>query len=180
MQAKEIERTDLMILDKEEFHEMLEEGSWFSPYKSIVTYDQLTAPRSDYADSIRRLSKNEIAVICHYRLNGKPETKFYILVEKLCGYWGLEFETLKKHTRLRKLVEKRQILQYLLWKCSFEGIIERLSLAEIGYKTGMFDHCTVKHSIKNVCALYEIDKNYKKEFDLILSFLKINDYIKIQ
>jgi len=179
MEAKEIERTDLMILDKDKFHEMLEEGSWFSPYKSIITYDQLTAPRSEYADSIRRLAGNEIAVICHFRLNGRPETKFDILVMKLCGYWGVDFEALKRHTRIRKVLEKRQILHYLIWKCSYEGIIERLSLAEIGYKTGMFDHATVKHSIKVVSGLYEIDKYYKKELDLILSFLKINDYVKV-
>jgi len=77
------------------------------------------------------------------------------IVTAVCYHYEMSADEILKRTRLRKLVEPRQLMMY------FAAMHSNLSLDEVGARLGGYNHSTVIHSIKKVRELRDTDKNYR-------------------
>ena len=85
----------------------------------------------------------------------------------VCDHFSLPLETLLSKSRIREIVQARQIAMYLA------KYHTRESLQNIGRKIGDRDHATVLHACKTVSNLMDTDKSFKaglKELELKLKF----------
>ena len=92
----------------------------------------------------------------------KPGAMFYgtkcvdSIIDSVTLSLGVERMQLKAKTRLRHIVEARQIAIFLIKKHT------NMSLAEIGRLFGGRDHTTAIHSIQVVNDLCDSDEQYKQ------------------
>ena len=84
------------------------------------------------------------------------------LKQIVCCQKGVNKNDVLSNTRLREIVESRQLIAYFLYMK-----FEKKSLQKIGYEIGK-DHATVLHCIKTVKRLKEVDNDYCIAFDGIL------------
>ena len=81
------------------------------------------------------------------------------------SHYGVTLKFLFQKTRKRDVVFKRQLLQQLLKKHT------KLTLGAIGnlYKEegSTYEHCTIKHSVKTIDNQLDVDKSFRKEYDII-------------
>lgn len=85
-------------------------------------------------------------------------------IEQLvCSYFSITSDELLSKSRLRKVVEKRQIFHYTA------KLYTKNSLAKIGnYRGYGYGHATVLNSIKTIKNLIETDKHWKSEIESFL------------
>ena len=92
-------------------------------------------------------------------------TKVAILKSVISDVTGVDFKNLK--CRKRELAQSRQMLAYLLNKCT------NMSLNEIGAHLGGKHHSTIIHSIETVHNLMEWDKQFNKEIKKVAELVSI-------
>ena len=80
------------------------------------------------------------------------------LIQIICFQKGVNKNDVLSNTRLREIVESRQLIAYFLYMK-----FEKKSLKKIGDQLGK-DHTTIIHSIKRVQILKEVDKDYLDQF----------------
>jgi len=74
-----------------------------------------------------------------------------IVIKEICTHIGINEEDATKNTRKREVILPRQILHWAAYYYT------KATLEEIGYRIGVKDYSTVKHSIKTINN--EIDVN---------------------
>lgn len=77
------------------------------------------------------------------------------IIDAVCNVMKIERWQLNVRTRVRLIVESRQMAMYLIKKHT------SMSLKEIGIKMGGYDHTTVIHSITTMQNLLETDQKMK-------------------
>ena len=83
------------------------------------------------------------------------------LIQIICFQKGVNKNDVLSNTRLREIVESRQLIAYFLYMK-----FEKKSLKKIGDQLGK-DHTTIIHSIERVKILKDVDKDYLDQFDRI-------------
>jgi chromosomal replication initiator protein len=97
----------------------------------------------------------------------KPGVKFYgsksaeSIIETVILFLGVKKDSLKEKSRLRHIVEARQISMFLIKKHT------NLSLTEIGNLFGGRDHTTSIHSINKVQDMIDTEPQFKQRLLLI-------------
>ena len=100
-----------------------------------------------------------------YRSNYKSEIN--IIKNIVCSYYKIPVDIIDKKTRLRNIVQARQIATY------FSRLLTQYSLSVIGSQIGSKDHATVLHSCKNINNLIDTDKNISGQIKELENIIKI-------
>lgn len=87
------------------------------------------------------------------------------IISKTLSYFGCTEGDMQGESRLRRFVECRQMICYLLRKET------NLSLKQIARRIGDRDHSTVIYSVKNMTALLETDQEFKRKYKEIMEKL---------
>lgn len=98
--------------------------------------------------------------------SGKSKLKHDEIVNIILNYYGITSQELFSKTRVREIIEKRQICQYFL------RYYTKLSLDFIGEITGKKHHTTVINSIKIITGLNSYDKAIQKQVKEIRQIIK--------
>ena len=86
-------------------------------------------------------------------------------------YFQMPLESIYQNIRKKNSRQKRQIIQYFLWKYKEEA---ELSLSSIGLITGGYDHATILHSKNTVINDMETNKFFFTMVDELSDIIKIN------
>ena len=167
METKILYEIEAVIFTKSELTEC--QRAVFKKYKNVETFSRELFKRSEYSDDIRKLKDGELCLIGKKRVNG-ARTKVDILVEKLCEYWGIDYLMLLRKRRFREIVEKRQVLQYVVKKAVEKCLIPFMTLEQIGELTNS-DHSTIVHSVRVVENRLETDKLFPYEMNEIWNYI---------
>lgn len=81
--------------------------------------------------------------------------------ESICNFYNMDIKDIRKRTRKREIVQKRQTGMF------FAQIKTKESLEKIGDYFGGYDHATCLHAKKTVNNLIETDKMFKAQIEEI-------------
>ena len=96
-----------------------------------------------------------------------------LIIETVCRMYEVSESELQIKTRLRSIVEPRQIAMFLLVKHT------NLNTVSTGHIFGL-DHSTVVYSMKTVRERCDIDPKFKSKIDLIEIMIKDHNAIAIE
>lgn len=91
------------------------------------------------------------------------------IINAVCDKFKIDEESLSLKTRKRHIVEARQIAMHLLFHNT------KLTLAEIGWMLGRFNHSTVSHAIRTVKNLKATNRQYSARFREITNTITCNN-----
>ena len=165
METKKIIEIEAVILKKDELK--VAQDSIYKRYESVETFNRELFQKSEYAKLLRGINENEVVLLGKLKINGSVRYEMHQVIKRLCDRWGIEFDELLKRCRFRHYVEKRQLIHYILKRCSDKQIIPFMPLVEIG-KLTLRDHATVIHSIKVIENRLKFDKYFPEEFEKLL------------
>ena len=103
------------------------------------------------------LKLGDLEILSDAEFTNKDKVRFAIIKKVVCKYYGTSFGAIKQRNRERRIVFKRQVLQY------FMSLYTKYNLMKIGNKTGGYDHSTVIYALKVVRDLIETDSIIRNE-----------------
>lgn len=178
MEIKEIFREDAIIMKREEFKNEMEKGCMFGHYWSIDIVEKSDIKKSRLSEVVRELKDEELCIIGKYRVNGRPRYNVDWLIDRILRYFNTDRRRVFNKKRGMKVIYVRQVVQAVLWLCSENDIIDKMSCREIGFKTGRFKGETVLNSLKRVGCYYQTEKKFKERMDRLFGYLKLRGYIE--
>lgn len=98
--------------------------------------------------------------------SAKKELTIADIKQKVSSYFDISEEQLASKSRLREIVQARQIAMY------FSREITKASLSTIGLQIGHKDHATVLHSCKAVQNLMDTDKKFHMQIEKLRTLLE--------
>ena len=96
-----------------------------------------------------------------------PEERKNNLILDVCGMYDITLENLTSKTRLRRVVEARFILFYILHK------VQNRTSIEVG-KMFNKDHATVLHGCNTISGFIEFDKKFEEKITKLINKNKYN------
>lgn len=119
-------------------------------------YNQVTAQMKIFHEGKEIAEHNGInAMEIYKRINNEgEEASVYelVLARKVKAAFGRELDELREHTRVRNILEERQICMWFLRKTTV------LSFAEIAGIMGGFDHATAMNAVNQINNLIDTDR----------------------
>lgn len=178
MEIKEIFREDAIIMKREEFKNEMERGGMFGHYFSIDIMERGDVMKNRLNEVIRELNEGEVCIIAKYRVNGRPRYNIDWLMDKMLKYYNTNRRSVFNKKRIKKVIYVRQIIQTVLWLCSENDIIQKISCREIGLLTGRFEPETILNSVKKVGCYYQNERHFKMMLDRLFGYLKLRGYLE--
>lgn len=107
-------------------------------------------------------------------MNREDLTDLNLIADVVCDYFKIDILTMLEKTRKRDIIVTRQFFQFLSRELNPEYVVSGFDIGNFYSKNLGFsyDHATVLHSYNVISGLIEVDKNYKKTYNILLD--KIN------
>ena len=84
------------------------------------------------------------------------------VIDSVCTYFGITILEMRSKSRVKKYVEARRMIAYLLYSNKY-----KLTFKEIGILLGYRNHATIISLVRSAQGFIEVDKEYK---ELVMSF----------
>ena len=88
------------------------------------------------------------------------------IIRKVCEFTGVSQTTIKKRTRVSRVVVARQLAMY------FAKRMNKWSLSVIADKFGHMNHSAVSHSEEVINNYLETDPNFCKKYNKLFAYYK--------